>query len=90
MSFELESDVDMGRIPPDAIARAIAAADRPDADAVFVSCTALRAAEIVAGAEAAIGKPVVTSIQAMCWQSLRFAGFHAPLAGHGRLLELDA
>ena len=43
------------------------ALDRPDADAVFVCCGALRALDIAAALEGDVGKPVVVSNQAMMW-----------------------
>jgi maleate isomerase len=86
-SFNIESDVDMARIPPTAIVEAGVEADRPDADALFVSCTALRAAQVAEALEARLGKPVVTSNQALCWHALRLAGIACPVPGHGRLLR---
>lgn len=88
-SFGIADDNDMARLPPEAIYRAALEADRPEAEALFISCTAIRAVDVVERIEGALGKPVVTSIQAMFWQSLRIAGYGAPIAGHGRLLTLD-
>jgi maleate isomerase len=45
-------------------------ADTPDAEAVVVSCTDLRAVEALGAIEAATGKPVVTSNQALLRASL--------------------
>ncbi len=44
--------------------------DRPDADAIFLSCAATTQIDAVAPLEAAIGKPVVNSNQAVLWASL--------------------
>ena len=60
---------------------------RPDAEALFVSCTALRSAEVAEEIESRIGRPVVTSNQALFWRSLRAAGCGLPVPGHGRLLR---
>ena len=86
--FLMEDDNDMARIPPEAILEAVLRAGErtPEAEAVFVSCTALRAADIVEEAERRLGKPVVTSIQALFWQTVREAGCRLPVAGYGRLL----
>jgi maleate cis-trans isomerase len=45
----------------------------PQADAVFVSCTNLRAAALVPRLEALTGRPVVTSNQATFWACMRAA-----------------
>lgn len=86
VSFEQESDRDMARVRPDAIVAAGVAADRPEAEGVFVSCTALRSAEAAESLERRLGKPVVTSNQALCWRLMRLTGVHAKIAGYGALL----
>ena len=86
-SFDIASDVDVSRVPPEAIIEAAVAVDRPDSEAVFVSCTALRAATAVAAMEERIGKPVIASNQALLWQALRLAGYEDPVPGFGRLME---
>lgn len=86
----LDDDRLMARITPEAIVAAAVDATAGDADALFISCTALRAAEVAERIEAAIGRPVVTSNQASVWRCLRLAGIERPVAGYGRLLRLEA
>lgn len=86
-SFEIQSDVDMARLTPDSIRRAAVEVCAEDADALFISCTALRAAEVIDAIEAEIGKPVVSSVQAEFWQSLRLAGFEGSIEGYGKLFR---
>jgi maleate isomerase len=57
-------------------------------DALFISCTALRTAPIVARLEAALGLPVVTSNQALTWNMLRTGGHPGKCDGFGSLLTL--
>lgn len=85
-SFDLEQDIDMSSIPPAAIRDAALALDGPDIDGVFICCTAFRAVEIIADAEATMRKPVITSNQAMAWEALKLAGYRQPVPGYGRLL----
>lgn len=89
-SFHIEDNEQMAALPGEAIYRAALEADRPDAEALFISCTAIRAVDVVERIEQALGKPVVTANQALYWQSLRTAGYQAPLHGYGRLFELSA
>lgn len=89
-SFLLADDNDMAKLPPEAIFDAALEADRPDAEALFISCTAIRAVDVVERIEQALGKPVITANQALCWQALRFAGYAPPVAGYGRLLRLTS
>lgn len=87
-SFLVADDNVMARIPPQAIYEAALEADRPEADALFISCTALRAVDVVERIEQALDKPVITANQALFWQALRAAGYDAPVQGYGRLLRL--
>ena len=85
--LNIERDSDMVRVAPDYILEFAKSLDRPDAEAVFISCGALRSLEIVEDLERAIGKPVVASNQAMIWDSLRLAGIDDRIAGYGALLR---
>ncbi len=60
--------------------------DRPDADAVFISCTGMRTAEVISEIETSLGKPVVTANQATLWQVGQLAGVGMSRPGRGRLL----
>jgi maleate isomerase len=59
----------------------------PEIDAYFLSCTAVRTAEVIAPLERDLGKPVVTSNQAMVWHCLNELGVRAAPAGYGRLFD---
>ena len=88
--FGLEDDREMARVAPSAVVEAAVRSVAPEAEALFVSCTALRAAEVAAEIEQRIGKPVVTSNQASVWLTLRRAGLDRAIPGHGRLTTLPA
>ena len=85
--FGLEDDRMMARVTPESIIAAALNAASQDADALFVSCTALRAAEVAEEIEREIGKPVITSNQASAWMSLRLAGIEKTVEGYGQLLR---
>lgn len=86
--LNLEKDSDMVRVAPDYITEFALAQDHPDADAIFVSCGALRTLDVVAEIESRAGKPVVCSNQAMIWDCLRLAGIDDRFEGYGRLMEV--
>ena len=54
-----------GALTPDAVYELGRAADHPEAEAVVLSCTDMRSVEIIARLEAKLGKPVITSNQAI-------------------------
>jgi maleate isomerase len=86
-NFSIESDLEMARLSPASIRDAAIATCAQDADALFISCTAIRAVEVIEEIEQTLGKPVISSIQAEFWQSLRLAGYIAPIEGFGTLLR---
>lgn len=84
--LDLADDRDIARLSADTIVTAAEAADAPEAEALFVSCTSTPALALVAGIEARLGKPMVTSNQASLWQMLDLA--RAPMPkGYGRLFD---
>lgn len=83
-SFEQSEEAIVARITEAAVARAVVEAGRQDVDAVFASCTNLRSFGVIGAAEAAIGKPVVSSNSALAWHLARLAGVGG-VAGPGRL-----
>jgi maleate isomerase len=88
-SFNHENDNEVARITSESIEAAILELGRHDAvDAVFVSCTSLRVAEIVDRVEVKLGKPVTSSNHAMAWHTLRLAGYRDRIPGFGRLLQV--
>lgn len=76
----------IGRVPPEAVYRLAHDADRPEAEALFVSCTQLPAVGLVGELEELFGKPVVTSNQATLWRCLRMMGVRDRRQGFGTLL----
>ena len=83
----IEDDRMMARLKLDAIVEAALATMDPSAEALFISCTAVPAASVAEAIEDKLKKPVVTSNQAMAWQSLRLAGCERSIDGYGKLLR---
>ena len=59
----------------------------PQSDGMIAACLNFRSHPIIEALEARIGKPVVTSTQAVLWRLLRLAGVETPIHGFGRLLR---
>lgn len=88
--FGFDDDRQMARIQPEALVEAAVEFTAREAEALFISCTALRSAQVAERIETAIGRPVITSNQAGVWRCLRHAGIARALPGYGRLLSLPA
>jgi len=88
-SFLEGNDLVVGRISEASVAAAARHIDAmASCDAVFVSCTSLRAFGIVQALEVELDKPVVSSNLAFTWHLLRLAGVDDPVAQLGRLGQL--
>lgn len=87
-SFCLDDDIAMADLDPEAIFEAALETCQPEADALFISCTALRAVQVLDRLEEKLGKPVISAIQTLFWQSLRASGYEKPLKGFGSLMRM--
>ncbi len=88
-SFNEENDPVVARITTDSLVTAAEElASLADVDAVFVSCTSLRLAEVAPAMEARIGIPVTSSNHALAWHCLRLAGVDDKRPEFGRLYTL--
>lgn len=85
--FGLEDDRDMARISAESIIEAASAMDSRDVEAVFLSCTAMPGVDTIDRIEARLGKPVVTSNQALCWALAGLAGLRGRPEGFGQLFD---
>lgn len=81
----LEDDREMARLRADTLIAAAEAADRTEAEALFIACTAVPALGVIEAIEARLGKPVISANQASLWRMLAHAGLPAAPAAPGRL-----
>lgn len=87
---EVEKTLDntgQGALSPDTVLELGRKADHPEAEAVVLSCTDMRSVEIIHTLEDEIGKPVITSNQAMMFQAMDLVDMGLPPVGYGRLFE---
>ena len=84
----VDTNTEMARIAPEAIAAQVrAAAAGVAADACFISCTAIRSACLIEDLEASLGMPVITSNQVLAWHALRTLAVNRRVAGFGGLFH---
>ncbi len=87
-SFEQEEETVVARIDSASVQAAICKVGASDeVEAVFASCTNLRSFDVIENCEAILGKPVITSNQALAWHVLKLAGLSNSGAGPGRLFQ---
>ncbi|WP_159941577.1 MULTISPECIES: Asp/Glu racemase [unclassified Nocardiopsis] len=71
------------------VSEAVHSVDRPDAQAVFISCTNVLTYDIIAPLERELGKPVIAANQVTMWAVMRAAGRQAVAHGQ-RLIDVAA
>ena len=81
------TDAEIGRLGPADAVRLAAEVDRPEVDAIFVSCTNWHCLEAVPALEARFRKPVVTSNLAGAWAALQAIGLAEAAPGSAILLD---
>jgi maleate isomerase len=87
-AFDVPDEVDVARVSLSSLRAGAVAAMHDDAQALFISCTALRGTGLIAELELALGRPVVTSTVALWWEALQLADCPSRTRGAGRLLSL--
>jgi len=75
-----------GKLHPSSAYISAKEVDVPEAEAIFISCTAWRTIEIIELLEKDLGKLVITSNQATMWALLKKMGIHK-VEGYGKLLS---
>lgn len=85
--LQLSSAAAFGAVTPQEWYDHVLAMRRPDADAYFLSCTAIKSSEAIDALESELGKPVISSNQAVLWSALRTAGITDRVDGYGRLMR---
>ncbi|WP_170571850.1 maleate cis-trans isomerase family protein [Ruegeria atlantica] len=75
-------------LTPDEVFELARQADHPEAEAIVLSCTDMRAVEAIDRIEAALGKPVVTSNQALMFALMRALGLPRQGNTPGQLFDL--
>ena len=92
-SFEEEKELGVATIPPERILseaiRAVEGSPGKRADCVFVSCTNLRAVEVVAEVERATGVACLCSNLCLLWRAARLCGVELSKEFGSRLTDME-
>jgi maleate isomerase len=82
--------IEYGMLPRDASYRVALEACQSvaDYDGIYLPCAQMPTIEIIDLLEKELGKPVVTSVQAMIWGALRMMGISDPISGYGQLFSI--
>ncbi len=87
--FDIETDVDIGKVDQNYLFEVLSKIDLKDAEALFVSCTALPALPIIEKLEKKLNKFVLSSNQALIWDTIRSIGYDSSINGYGKLFKTN-
>lgn len=88
--LDITADHELARVSPEQVYDLAVKTDVREATAVFISCTNLRTVGVIAALEEALGKPVVSAVQASFWKCLDLIGVDGAKRGYGSLLDQRA
>ena len=83
--LDIAADYDIGKVDEDFLFKTLSKMDLADADALFISCTALPVLNIIDKLEKKLNKPVLSSNQALIWNTLEEIGQNNDIRGFGKL-----
>ena len=86
-SFNLDTDTEIGKVDPNYLLDILTKMEMGNAEALFVSCTALPVLKILDELEKKIKIPVFSSNQTLIWDSIRSVGCKTAINGYGSLLR---
>ena len=85
--FDIESDIDIGKVDPEYLYQILSKMDLNGAEALFVSCTALPALSIIEKLEKKLGVIVLSSNQTLIWETLEKIKKNNSINGFGKLFS---
>jgi len=87
--FDIQDDYDIGKVDQDYLYDVLAKIDLNGADALFVSCTALPVLEIIDKLEKKLNTIVLSSNQALIWDTLVKIKKNNSVEGFGKLFQVN-
>ena len=85
--FDIASDLDIGKVDQDYLFEVLSKIDLSESDALFVSCTALPVLSLINDLEQKLGKIVLSSNQALIWDTLKEINYNKDIDGFGQLFK---
>ena len=87
--LDIKADYDIGKVEQEFLYDTLSNIEMNDADALFISCTALPVLNIIDKLEKKLNKPVLSSNQALIWDSLESIGKNNSVTGFGKLFNIN-
>ncbi|WP_374832673.1 maleate cis-trans isomerase family protein [Paenochrobactrum pullorum] len=86
-NLRIDTDQALAEVPLEEVYRLVREVDHDDATAIFISCTNFRSVGAIEALETALGKPVISAIQASFWHSSGLVTKEGSKPGYGSLMS---
>jgi len=87
--FDIDSDLDIGKVDEDYLFDVLSKIDLRDSDALFVSCTALPTLSIIDRLEKKLNKIILSSNQTLIWDTLKQINYKEKIEGFGKIFDVN-
>ena len=87
--FDIKSDIDIGKVDSDYLLDVLSNLDLNNSEALFISCTALPALDLIEKLEKRLNKLVLSSNQTLIWEALNIVGNNKVVKGYGKIFDIN-
>ena len=87
--FDIASDIDIGKVDKEYLFEILSGLNLEKSEALFISCTALPALDLIDKLEKKIKKLVLSSNQTLIWEALNLVGNTKPIKGYGKIFDIN-
>ena len=87
--LDIKADYDIGKVEQEFLYNTLSQIEMNDAEALFISCTALPVLNIIDKLEKKLNKPILSSNQALIWDTLESIGKNKSVIGFGKLFNIN-
>ena len=87
--FDIASDIDIGKVDSTYLFEVLSNLDLDKSDALFISCTALPALDLIERLEKKLDRLVLSSNQTLIWEALNLVGNKELIKGYGKIFDIN-
>ena len=87
--FDIASDLDIGKVDRNYLFEVLSNINLDESDALFISCTALPALDLIDKLEKKLNKIVLSSNQTLIWEALNLIANKEKIKGYGKIFNTN-
>ena len=87
--FNIASDIDIGKVDKNFLFGVLSNLNLDESEALFISCTALPALDLIEKLEKKLNKLILSSNQTLIWEALNLVNNKEIVKGYGKIFEIS-